>query len=233
MASLKQLQHDLAWADTTASVLVTARDAFAYTLDLTDLFGRDCVTFWAAPVMAGAVAADGRDAIAFASSLPPEPWGSATPGADAGQGRGLPRDQSLGGDPLEHGAAAQDADAPDDALGVSRHAGPQPTLTDAPGPEESPTALTGQPRPRRSDALAADGTRFLHDAARPVLAPARSASDVADEIASGDLARLYQVLAARLNGEATRVADAADRAACQRAAVYAAEIGALLPGSGP
>lgn len=234
MASLAELQHDIARADTTAAVLAAARDAFAYTLDLTKLCGHDSATFWAAPVMAGAVAADGRDAVAFAPSLPPGPRQHAPQGVGTGRApTALSGERSQCAVPREHGSAARDAADPDDASDVNRPVRPQPAPTDAPAPEASPTALVRQPWPGHQDALATDGTRSRHDAARPRPAPARSASYVAAEISSGAFARMCQTLAARLNAEAARAADAADRAACRRAAVYAAEIAALLPGYGP
>ena len=73
MTDLLQLQRDLVRARTVASVLAVARDTFAHTLTVTSATGRDPDAFHAARVLAAAVAADGRDAIASAPSPPTEP----------------------------------------------------------------------------------------------------------------------------------------------------------------
>ncbi len=190
MTDLLQLQRDLTGARTVASVLAAARDTFAHTLAVTSPTAQDSDAFHAARVLAAAVAADGRDAIASAPSLPTEPSQA------AGAGK------------------------------------PKPGQSEALRRGPSPAAVSGEPRPARPDALSPDDAPCLHVAALPAPPPARLASGDADEIVSGGLSLLLLVLAARLNAEAGRASAAADRFACKQAAVYAAEIAALLPGVG-
>jgi hypothetical protein len=74
MTPAQDVQQRLEQAATLPEVLDAAYDAFERILSEIDLYNRGAGPFFAALVMAAPAAADGRNALAVAPSLPPPSW---------------------------------------------------------------------------------------------------------------------------------------------------------------
>ena len=74
MTSAKGVQQRLEQAASLPQILDAAYDAFEQILSEIDRYNRGTGPFFAALVMAAPAAADGRDALAAAPSLPPPSW---------------------------------------------------------------------------------------------------------------------------------------------------------------